>query len=58
MENNHSKTLLDGLAGIKLLSEGKIIHTLSIIRAHFAFYRSILSLKRKERKRLRQNSIL
>ena len=45
-----TKTLLDGLAGIKLLSEGKIIHTLSIVRAHFAFYASIAKLEKKRAK--------
>ena len=47
------RLLLDGLAGIKLLSEGKVIHTWSIIRAHFAFYRSIPSLKKKRSKTFR-----
>ena len=44
------RLFLDGLAGIKLLSEGKITHTLSIIRAHFAFYRSIPKLEKKRAK--------
>ena len=44
------RLFLDGLAGIKFLSEGKIIHTLSIIRAHFAFYASIPKLKKKRAK--------
>ena len=44
------RLLLDGLAGIKLLSEGKIIHTWSIIRAHFAFYGAIGKLEKKRAK--------
>ena len=50
MENNHSRLLLDGLAGIKFLSEGKIIHTWAIVRAHIAFYASIAKLKKKRAK--------
>ncbi len=44
------RLLLDGLAGIKFLSEGKIIHTWAIVRAHFAFYASISKLKKKRAK--------
>lgn len=33
-----TRMLLDGLAGIKYLLEGKISHCFAIIKAHFAFY--------------------
>jgi GT2 family glycosyltransferase len=41
------RLLLDGLAGFKFLSEGKLIHTWAIVRAHFAFYGAINHLKKK-----------
>ena len=44
------RLLLDGLAGAKFLSEGKIIHTWAIVRAHFGFYASIAKLKKKRGK--------
>ncbi len=44
------RLLLDGLAGIKFLSEGKIIHIWAIVRAHFAFYASIAKLEKKREK--------
>lgn len=33
-----SRLVLDGLAGIKFLSEGKPAHLLAILKAHFSFY--------------------
>ena len=33
-----ARLILDGVAGIKFIFEGKPIHTWSIIRAHFAYY--------------------
>lgn len=33
------RLLLDGIAGIKFLVEGKPKHTLAVIKAHFAFYK-------------------
>lgn len=41
------RLLLDGIAGLKFLSEGKIAHCWAIVRAHFAFYGSISSMKKK-----------
>lgn len=32
------RLILDGLAGIKFLSQMKILHTMAIIKAHFGFY--------------------
>ena len=32
------RLVLDGIAGIKMLFEGKPLHTLAIIKAHFSFY--------------------
>lgn len=44
------RLLLDGLAGIKFLFAGQGLHTLAILKAHFAFYSNILLLFRKRRK--------
>jgi len=41
------RLMLDGLAGIKLLLEGKPKHTLAIIKAHFKFYSGIGQNKHK-----------
>lgn len=32
------RLILDGIAGLKFLTEGKILHTLAILKAHFSFY--------------------
>jgi len=45
------RLVLDGLTGIKFLVEGKPVHTLAIIRAHFSFYKYFLKMRSK-RKRL------
>lgn len=39
---------LDGLAGIKLLFSLQPLHTLAIIKAHFAYYSHIKTLKNKQ----------
>ena len=36
-----TRMLLDGLAGLRFLSQGKIIHLIAILKAHFYFYRFI-----------------
>lgn len=41
------RLVLDGLAGLKFLSKGKLVHTWAIVRAHFAFYGAISKLKKK-----------
>lgn len=41
------RLVLDGIAGVKLLFEGKPSHTLAIIRAHFDFYKDIKQNKSK-----------
>lgn len=41
------RLILDGLAGLKFLSEGKVTHLWAIVRAHFAFYGAISRLKKK-----------
>jgi hypothetical protein len=43
------RLVLDGVAGIKLLLEGKPKHTLAIIKAHFAFYKNIKQNKNKRK---------
>jgi len=48
--------LLDGIAGIKFLLEGKLLHTLAVIRAHFAFYFKIpATLQKRKAMRARKN---
>ena len=44
------RLFLDGIAGVKLLSEGKLLHMLSIIKAHWVFYLTSYKVfsKRKE----------
>lgn len=41
------RLMLDGLAGIKFLTEGKFSHFMAIIKAHFAFYGAIAQNKKK-----------
>ncbi|MEZ4857012.1 MAG: glycosyltransferase family 2 protein [Gelidibacter sp.] len=48
-----TRLILDGLAGIKFLSELKIAHIVAIIKAHFSFYKHLPSLL-KQRKVLSQ----
>jgi len=38
---------LDGIAGVKYLFEGKPLHTLAIIKAHFSFYRNLIKMVKK-----------
>ena len=35
------RLILDGVAGVKFLAEGKPIHTFAIIKAHFSFYANL-----------------
>ena len=44
------RLILDGVAGIKFLTEGKIKSIFAIIKAHFSFYGKIPSLLRKRKK--------
>ena len=44
------RLVLDGIAGVKLLFEGKPIHTLSIIKAHFSFYANFGKMLKKRKK--------
>ncbi|HET8886778.1 MAG TPA: glycosyltransferase family 2 protein [Salinimicrobium sp.] len=41
------RLLLDGLAGVKFLLEGKFKHTWAIIEAHFSFYGNLLKMYEK-----------
>ena len=41
------RLILDGVAGVKFLFEGKPIHTLAIIKAHFSFYKNFNRIKKK-----------
>lgn len=44
-----SRLVLDGLAGIKFLFEGKPTHMFAIIKAHFSFYAHLLKFVKKRK---------
>jgi|SRR5690554_5290 len=46
---------LDGLAGIKFLFDLQPLHTLAIVKAHFAYYAQIGSLRNKDSKQTKKN---
>ncbi len=48
-----TRLFLDGVAGLKFLSEGHFGDTVAVIKAHFSFYRSLNKLNKK-RKALKQ----
>lgn len=49
------RMVLDGIAGVRFLTQGKIKHTLAIIQAHFSFYcLSMLYLKKREYFQIRE----
>jgi len=48
------RLILDGIAGIKFIFEFKFVHCMSIIRAHFSFYKHLSTLLKK-RKTLTQS---
>lgn len=50
------RLILDGIAGIKFLLEGKVKDMTAIIRAHFYFYGHLTTL-RKKRKKLKQYAV-
>ncbi len=45
-----SRLILDGIAGIKFALELRPIHTLSIIKAHFSFYKNVPKFIKKRKK--------
>ena len=50
------RLLLDGIAGLHFLIQGKWKHTLAIIKAHLSFYRllpSYINKKSKNRKQIK-----
>lgn len=42
------RLVLDGIAGIKFLSEGKLKHCLAIIQAHFYCYANLNRIRKKD----------
>lgn len=52
-----TRLILDGLAGVKLLFEGKPSHTMAIIKAHFHFYGDIKQNNAKRLKKYQPNTI-
>lgn len=51
-----TRLLLDGIAGVKFVLEGKPKHMFAVLRAHISFYRMIAGLL-KDKKKLRQRSM-
>lgn len=51
-----TRLLLDGVAGIKFLFEGKPKHMFAVIHAHFSFYRMFFGLK-MDKKQIPQRSM-
>ena len=51
-----SRLVLDGLAGIKFLLEGKPNHTFAIIKAHFGFYANFFKFLKKRKNTVKSNS--
>jgi len=45
-----TRLCLDGIAGVKYLLEGKPLHTLAIIKAHFSFYANLSKMLKKRKK--------
>jgi hypothetical protein len=41
-----ARLILDGVAGVKFILEGKPKHTLAILQAHFAFYGKFTKIQR------------
>lgn len=50
------RLVLDGLAGIKFLLEGKPKHTFAIIKAHFSFYANLFKFLNKRKNTKKSNS--
>ncbi|MCS5663547.1 MAG: glycosyltransferase family 2 protein, partial [Flavobacteriales bacterium] len=48
------RLILDGIAGLKFISEGKFSHCLAILKAHFSFYSRMpgVLLKRKKTRKI------
>jgi len=44
------RLIMDGMAGVKFLMEGKAMHTWAIVKAHFSFYKHVPTLVRKRKK--------
>lgn len=51
LPNIFSRLILDGLAGLRFLAQGKFSHMVAIIRAHFAFYGAFNQLFLEKRQR-------
>ena len=49
-----TRLLLDGIAGLHFLIQGKWKHTLAIIKAHLSFYRLLTSYINKKSKNRKQ----
>lgn len=52
-----TRLILDGMAGVKLLLEGKPSHTFAIVKAHFHFYSDIKQNNAKRLKNYQPNNV-
>lgn len=43
------RLILDGIAGVKFITEGKFIHTWAIIKAHFSYYKNLPKFLKKRK---------
>ncbi len=43
------RMILDGIAGVRFLTEGKLSYTLAVLKAHFSFYRNVPLMCRKRK---------
>lgn len=50
-----SRLVLDGIAGIRFITQFKFSHFFAIIKAHFSFYARFFSTKKKRSKKLKGN---
>ena len=50
------RLLLDGIAGVRFLFEGKWSHCFAVLRAHFSFYKRLIAVLDKRRRELRYGS--
>ena len=51
-----SRLILDGIAGIKFIIEGKTKHTLAILKAHISFYKCLGTFLKKRKETHKKNN--
>ena len=51
-----SRLILDGIAGVQFIFQGKFLHTFAIIKAHFSFYGLLPKFIKKRKKLVQKNN--